>query len=330
MAEIAYRDAIRAALCEEMIRDPSVCLLGEDVGRYGGAYGASKGLMDEFGEARVIDAPISEAGIIGVAAGAALTGLRPVAELMYVDFVGLAMDQIANQVAKNLYMFNGQCPMPLTIRTQGGTGRSAGSQHSQSLEAWFLHTPGLRIAMPSTPADAKGLLKAAIRLDDPVVFIEHKALYSMKGEVPSGECVVEFGRCDVKREGRDVSLLTYSRMVHVAIDAAARLSEKSGIEVEIVDLRTLNPLDWQGIFSSVQKTRRAVVLEEGTLTAGVGAELSARISEEMFRALAQPVRRVAALDIPIPAATDLERATVPSVERLVREIAGLFASEARR
>lgn len=322
MAEMAYRDAIRAALYEEMQRDPDVVLIGEDVGRYGGAYGATKQLWSEFGDNRVLDAPISEAGIVGLAIGAALTGSRPVAELMYVDFAGLAMDQIANQAAKSLYTFNGQKPLPLTIRTQGGTGRSAGSQHSQSLEAWFLHTPGLRIAMPATPADAKGLLKTAIRIDDPVVFIEHKALYATKGHVPDKEYSIDFGESSVRRIGKDFTFLTYSRMVHVALEAAEELS-KEGLEAEVVDLRTLNPLDLEGIYQSVRKTRRAVVIQEGSQTCGVGSELAARITECLFSELACPVQRISGLDIPIPAAPLLERATVPSVGRVLKEVRSL-------
>lgn len=319
MSEMAYRDAIRVALHEEMTRDDSVILMGEDVGRYGGAYGSTKQLFDVFGAERVIDSPISEAGIVGLALGAALTGLRPVVELMYIDFAALAMDQIANQVAKNTYMFNGQAPLPLTIRTQGGTGRSAGAQHSQSLEAWFMHTPGLRVAMPSTPADAKGLLKTAIRLDDPVVFIEHKGLYAKKDEVADDESAIDFGQCAIRRRGADVTLIAYSRMVHYALDAAEQLARK-GIECEVLDLRTLNPLDIDGLCASVAKTRRAAIIEEDPRTAGVGAEIAATLTENLFRELSEPVRRIAALDIPIPAPPKLEQATVPSPRRIVGEV----------
>jgi pyruvate/2-oxoglutarate/acetoin dehydrogenase E1 component len=310
MAIQMYREALRDALAEEMRRDARVFVIGEEVGRYGGAYAVTKGLFEEFGAERVVDAPISEASTVGLGVGAAVMGLRPVVELMYVDFIGLAGDQIANQMAKLRYMTGGQVKVPMVLRLQGGTGRSAGAQHSQSLEAWLVHVPGLRVLMPATPADAKGLLKSAIRSDDPVVFLEHKALYALKGEVPEGEHLVPLGQARLAREGGAVSLITYSRMVHYALEAAQAL-EKEGIDAEVLDLRTLNPLDWEAVLASVRKTRRAVVVSEAHRTAGFGAELSARIAEEAFDLLAAPVARLAAKDVPVPA-THLEKLSIPS------------------
>jgi len=321
MALMMYRDALRAALHEEMKRDPRVFVVGEEVGRYGGAYAVTKGLLQEFGEQRLVDAPISEASTVGLGVGAAITGLRPVVELMYVDFVGLAMDQIANQMAKVRYMTGGQVTVPMVLRTQGGTGRSAGAQHSQSLEAWLAHVPGLRVVMPATPADAKGLLKTAIRSDDPVVFIEHKALYSMKGEVPEGEHLVPLGQAAVVRPGAHLTVVTYSRMVHVAIEAAQALAAE-GIEAEVIDLRTLNPLDLDAVLASVRRTRRALVLNEAHRTAGFCSELAARITEELFDVLEAPVCRVAAKDVPVPA-TLLEKLSIPGPEEVAAEARAL-------
>jgi len=305
-----YREALRDALAEEMRLDERVFIIGEEVGRYGGAYAVTKGLFEEFGAERVVDAPISEASTVGLGVGAAVMGLRPVVELMYVDFIGLAGDQIANQMAKARYMTGGQVKVPMVLRMQGGTGRSAGAQHSQSLEAWLAHVPGLRVVMPATPADAKGLLKSAIRSDDPVAFIEHKALYALKGEVPEGELLVPLGQARLAREGGAVSLITYSRMVNFALEAAQSL-EKEGIDAEVLDLRTLNPLDWEAVLASVRKTRLAVVVSEAHRTAGFAAELSARIGEEAFDLLTAPVARLAAKDVPVPA-THLEKLSIPS------------------
>jgi len=314
MAQMMYRDALRTALAEEMRRDPRVFVIGEEVGRYGGAYAVTKGLFEEFGAERVVDTPISEASTVGLGVGAAVMGLRPVVELMYVDFIGLAGDQVANQMAKLRYMTGGQVKVPMVLRTQGGTGRSAGAQHSQSLEAWLVHIPGLRVVMPATPADAKGLLKSAIRSDDPVVFIEHKALYALKGEVPEGEHLVALGQARVAREGDQVSIVTYSRMVHFALEAAAAL-EKEGIRAEVIDLRTLNPLDLDTVLASVRKTHRAMVVSEAHKTCGFSAELAARIMEEAFTELEAPVARVAAQDVPVPA-THLEKLSIPSPEQI--------------
>jgi pyruvate dehydrogenase E1 component beta subunit len=312
MIETTYRDALRQALDDAMQADPDIVVIGEEVGRYGGAYGVTKDLIGRYGPTRLIDTPISEPGIIGVAVGAAMTGLRPVAELMYVDFLGLVMDQLANQAAKIRYMFGGQIGVPMVLRTQGGTGRSAGAQHSQSLEGWVMHIPGLRLAMPATAADAYHLLRHSLTLPDPVVFIEHKALYARKERVDLAEPVAPWGQAVVRRAGNDLTIVTYSRMVFTALDAAQELAG-FGIDVEVIDLRTLNPLDIATVVASVQRTGRAVVVSEAYLTAGVAAELAARISEECFDHLEDPVIRIAGEDVPIPVSPDLESAAIPQV-----------------
>jgi acetoin:2,6-dichlorophenolindophenol oxidoreductase subunit beta len=324
MEQISYREALQRALRDGMTTDPSVIVLGEEVGLYGGAYGVTKGLLEEFGAERVIDTPISEAAIVGAAIGSAMTGLRPVAELMYVDFLGLTMDQIGNQAAKIRYMFGGQIGVPMVLRTQGGTGRSAGAQHSQSLEAWIMHTPGLRLAMPATVADAYHLLRHSLTMPDPVVFIEHKALYTHKEEVDLSVPPIPWGRAIVRRPGHHLSLVTYSRMVHVALEAANKLSAE-GVEVEVIDLRTLNPLDIETVVNSVNRTGRAVALSEGCLTAGVAAELAARITEECFDYLEEPVIRITAEDIPIPVSPALESASIPTAERIAGVIRRMFS-----
>ena len=323
MAQITYRDALRQALHDAMAEDQSIVILGEDVGAYGGAYGVTKDLIQKFGAERVMDTPISEAAIVGVAVGAAMTGLRPVAELMYVDFLGLAMDQLANQAAKIRYMFGGQIGVPMVLRTQGGTGRSAGAQHSQSLEAWVMHTPGLRLVMPATAADAYHLLRQSVRQPDPVVFIEHKALYTRKEEAELTQPVAPWGKAELRREGHDVVIVSYSRMVHYALDAAGELANK-GIEATVIDLRTLNPLDMATVAGAVEQTGRAAVVSEGCLTAGVGAELAARITEECFDFLEDPVIRISGEDTPISVAPQLESATVPSSASIAAAVARMF------
>lgn len=317
MATIAFRDALREALREEMQRDPAVFLMGEDIARYGGAYAVTKGLLQEFGAERVIDTPMSEGTIVGAAAGAAMIGGRPVAEIMYVDFMTFAMDQLVNQAAKIHYMFGGQIRVPLVVRTQQGTGRGAGAQHSQSLEAWFAHIPGLKVVAPSTPADAKGLLKSAIRDDNPVVFLEHKALYPLKGDVPEDEYLTPLGKADVKREGSDVTLISYSQTLQLALQAADALASE-GIDAEVLDLRSLRPLDIETVIASVSKTKRAVIAHEAALTGGVGAEISARLNEALFGELRAPIARVAAYDVPLPANSRLEKFVIPDVERISR------------
>jgi len=317
--QIPYWQAIVEALREEMRRDPAVIVMGEDVGLYGGAYGATRGLFEEFGPERVRDTPISEATIAGAAVGAAMTGLRPVAEIMYVDFTPLAMDQIANQGAKNRYMFGGKTTVPMVIRTEGGTGRCIAAHHSQSLEALWVHFPGIYVVMPATPYDAKGLLKAAIRCDNPVMFIEHKMLYGVKGPVPEEEYVIPLGVADVKREGRDVTVVTYSRMVHRALEAADRLAA-DGISVEVIDLRSLKPLDLDTVVASVKKTGRLVGVTEAYRTGSFLGELLALVNEEAFDYLDAPMVRVAAADVPVPMSETLEAAAVPSTESVIAGI----------
>lgn len=326
MTETTYRDALRAALDDAMTEDPTILLIGEEVGLYGGAYGVTKGLLERFGADRVIDTPISEPGIIGAAIGAAMTGSRPVAELMYVDFAGMVMDQLANQAAKSRYMFGGQIAVPMVLRTQGGTGRSAAAQHSQSLEAWFLHTPGLRIAMPGTVNDAYHLLRAALTQPDPVVFIEHKGLYTMKGTLDRETPDADWGKSLVRRAGRDVTIISYSRMLQESLRAADELAGK-GIEAEVIDLRCLNPLDEATMVASVRRTGRAMVVSEGVMTGGVASEISARLQELCFDQLEEPILRIACEDIPIPVAPDLERAAIPSAALIVEAAAHLMRRE---
>lgn len=319
MAEITCREALNQALREEMERDPAIFLLGEDVGLYEGSFKVSKGLLAKFGEKRVLDTPIAEAGIVGLACGAALAGLRPIAELMTVNFAVVAMDQIMNHVAVARYMFGGQARVPLTIRAPGGAGHQLGAQHSHSLEALFAHCPGLRVVVPSVPADAKGLLKSAIRSDDPVLFLEHEGLYGVKGEVPEGEHLVPLGQAEVKRSGGDVTLVTLSRMVYVCLEAAEALA-RDGIEAEVVDLRGLNPLDMGTVLASVRKTRRAVTVEESWLSFGWGGEIVARLMEEAFDALDAPVLRVGGADVPMPYSKYLEQAAIPDAARVVARV----------
>jgi len=317
--KVQFREALQEAMREEMQRDPSVFLMGEDIGLYGGAYGATRGLFEEFGPERVRDTPISEAAIGGSAVGAAMCGMRPVAEIMYVDFTPLAMDQIANQGAKNRYMFGGKTIVPIVIRTEGGAGRSIAAHHSQSLEALWTHFPGIYVVMPCTPYDAKGLLKAAIRDDNPVMFIEHKMLYGEEGYVPDEDYIIPFGVADVKREGSDVTVVTYSRMVLRSLEAAERLAEE-GISVEVIDLRTLKPLDMETVAASVKKTGRVVGVTEAYKTGSFVSELATRIQEELFDWLDAPVVRIAAADVPVPMSEPLEDAAIPSVERIIAGI----------
>ncbi|PDS48504.1 alpha-ketoacid dehydrogenase subunit beta [Rhizobium anhuiense] len=311
MTSTTYRDALRKALDDAMTEDETIVVIGEEVGRYGGAYGVTRDLIKTHGPERLIDTPISEPAIIGAAVGAAMTGLRPVAELMYIDFLGMTMDQLANQAAKIRYMFGGQIGVPMVLRTQGGTGRSAGAQHSQSLEAWVMHTPGLRLAMPATAADAYHLLRQSLTKPDPVVFIEHKSLYTRKEEVDFEAEAPPWGKAAVRRTGDDLVIITYSRQVFYALEAAEALAKK-GIEVTVIDLRTLNPLDFDTVREHVERVGKAMVVSEGVMTSGVAAELAARISEECFDFLEQPVVRVAGEDIPISVSQDLESGSVPS------------------
>lgn len=321
MPELTYLEAIRAGLHEEMQRDPTVFIMGEDVGLHGGAFGVTKGLFEEFGSERVRNTPICENTIVGTALGAAMTGMRPVAEMMFADFSALAFDQVVNQAAKVRFMFGGQCKAPLVVRMpQGGLSwKSAGAQHSQSVEAWYVHTPGLVVVSPSTPYDAKGLLKAAIRDDNPVIYLEHKALYSIKGQVPEEEYIVPLGQADVKRSGKDATVVAAGYMVHFALEAAGRLAEE-GVEIEIVDPRTLKPLDEETIYTSVRKTNRAVVVQEACKTAGIGAEWGMLIYENCFDWLDAPVVRVTGEDVPIPYANSLEGPVWPRPDDIVQAV----------
>jgi len=320
MARITYREAISQALREEMVRDDRVFIMGEEIGVWGGTYAVTRGFLEEFGEKRVRDTPIAEGVIVGAAAGAAMAGLRPVAELMTINFAFLAMDQIVNHVAKLHYMFNGQITCPLVIRTVGGGGRQLGATHSQTPDVVFAHFPGLKVVAPATPADAKGLLKAAIRDEDPVFFVEHATLYQVRGEVPDDEdYLVPIGVSDVKREGKDVTLVSYSKMLQVALEAADRLAEKS-IEAEVIDLRTLRPLDTRPIVESVQKTNRMVVVEEGWRAYGIGAEIASRVTELAFDHLDAPVRRVAQAEVPLPYNRRLEQMALPQVADVVNAV----------
>ena len=314
--EVFYAEALNDALRIEMQRDARVIVLGEDIAEHGGAFQVTAGLLAEFGPTRILQTPISEIGLVGTAVGAALTGMRPVAELMYIDFSGLAIDQIVNQAAQNRFMFGGQARVPLVVRTQGGSGRGNAAQHSKSLEAWFTHVAGLKVVMPSTPADAKGLLASAIRDDDPVMFIEHKLLYRTKGPVPTGEYLIPLGKADIKREGADLTIVTWSREVLFSLEAAAILAGE-GISAEVVDLRSLVPLDKDAVLSSVRKTRHCLVVHEAIKRGGYGGEIAALVAEEAFDDLDAPPRRLAGLETPIPYAQPLELGVVPQVADIV-------------
>ena len=323
MPSIPMNQAIREALHEEMARDSSIFVLGEDVIAHGGPYAVTRGIAEKYPD-RIRQTPISEAAIVGTAVGAAMCGLRPVAEIMYVDFITCAMDEVVNQMAKVRYMFGGQTDVPVILRLPSGSARLIAAQHSQSLEAWFMHVPGLQVAVPSTPRDAKGLMKSALRGRDPVMFIEYKRLYSVKGEVPDTEYVIPFGQADVKREGDDITVVASGPMVGKALEAARILSAED-IELEVIDPRTLVPLDTDTIFSSVEKTNRAIVTDEEVRRGGSSAELASRIAEECFDYLDAPVRRVAAADVPMPFSPVLEKLAVPSVEKLLAAARDLVA-----
>ena len=319
MAKITMREAISQALWEEMERDPKVFILGEEVGVWGGTYAVTKGFYDHFGPERVRDTPIAEAAIVGAAIGASMRGLRPIAELMTINFAFSAMDHIVNEAAKMHYMFNGQMTLPLVIRTVGGGGRQLGATHSQPPHAIFAHFPGLKVVAPGTPADAKGLLKSAIRSNDPIFFIEHATLYQTRGEVPEGEHLVPIGKSTVQRTGRDVTVVTYSKGLEISLKAAEQLA-KDGIEIEVVDLRTLRPLDMEPVLESFKKTNRAVIVEEGWLSFGVGAEISARIYEDAFDYVDAPIRRVAQKEVPLPYNRTLEQMALPQVEDVIKAV----------
>jgi pyruvate dehydrogenase E1 component beta subunit len=321
MPKISMRDALRDALHEEMARDDTIIVLGEDVIAHGGPYAITRGIHEKY-PGRIRQTPISEAGIVGTALGAALCGMRPVAEIMYVDFITCAMDEVVNQMAKIRYMFGGQTDVPVVLRLPSGSARLIAAQHSQCLEAWFMHVPGLQVAIPSTPYDAKGLIKTALRGRDPVLFMEYKRLYTIEGEVPDGDYTVPFGKADVKRQGRDATIIATGPMVLKALEAAEMLAQDD-IEVEVVDPRTLVPLDRETIFASVRKTNRAIVTDEEVKRAGASAEIAALIAEECFDDLDAPVKRVAAADVPMPFSPELEKLVVPKAEDLVAAVRAL-------
>jgi pyruvate dehydrogenase E1 component beta subunit len=319
MPNMTFAQALNDAHKVEMDRDPNIYVAGEDVGVYGGIFGVTSGLLDQYGDKRVKDTPITESAIIGTAVGAATVGLRPVIELMFVDFIGVALDQLYNQAAKMKYMFGGKARIPMVMRATCGAGIGAAAQHSQCLEAMFMHLPGLKVAMPSTPHDAKGLLIEAIRDDNPVVFLEHKILYAMEGEVPEGAYTIPFGKADVKREGTDVTVVATANMVHTALSAAEKLAAE-GISVEVLDPRTLYPLDEEGILESVKKTHRLVIVHEEVKFAGSGAEIAAMVAEKAFDYLDAPIIRVAAPFCPVPFSLPLEKAFIPSEEEVIEAV----------
>jgi pyruvate dehydrogenase E1 component beta subunit len=319
MAVITYRDALNQALREEMQRDPSVFLMGEEVGVYQGAYKVSRGLLDEFGPMRVVDTPITELGFAGVGIGAAMVGLRPVVEFMTWNFALLAVDQLINSAAKMRYMSNGQVGVPAVFRGPGGSALQLAAQHSQAFESWYAHIPGLKVVMPATPADAKGLLKSAIRDDNPVIFIEGEMLYNTKGEVPEGEHVVPIGQADLKREGNDVTIVCHSKTVSVALKAAEQLAQ-DGVSADVLDLRTVRPLDTDAVLSSVAKTHRCVVVEEGWPFAGVGAHVVDTIQREAFDELDAPIIRVTSADVPMPYNKQLEKAAKADPAKVISAV----------
>jgi len=319
MTVMTYRQALNETLRAELARDPSVILIGEEIGVFEGSYKITAGLLAEFGPERVRDTPIAEEGFVGAAVGAAMLGMRPVVELMTLNFSLIAIDQIVNHAAKIYAMFGGQCPVPMVIRTPGGGGQQLAATHSQNLEVWYAHVPGLKVVAPATPADAKALMTAAIRDDDPVFVLENLSLYNTKGEVPDGEHVAEIGKAAVVKQGTDLTVVAYSRATVIALDVARQL-EDQGISVEVVDLRSLRPLDRETVCASVRKTSRAVVLEDDWLTYGIGAELAATIQEGAFDYLDAPVRRVAAAEVPLPYAKPLERVALPDAAALTKVI----------
>ena len=324
MPEMRYREALNQALREEMEADEKVFIMGEDIGVFQGAFKVTQGLLEEFGEKRVRDTPISENTIVGMGVGAAMGGLRPIVEIMTINFSLLALDQIVNCAASIRYMFGGQVTVPMVIRMPQGAGHQLGPTHSHSLEALYLHVPGLLVAVPSTPEDAKGLLKAAIRDDNPVIFIEHETLYGRKGEVPENGELTRFGEAAIRREGQDVTIVGISRMAHTALAAAETLAEEHEIEAEVIDPRTLRPLDLDTILESVRKTNRAVIVEEGWPHGGVGANMAALIQEQAFDHLDAPVERVTGADVPMPYSKPLEQAAFPHSEHVVQAAIATF------
>lgn len=323
--QLTYREAVREALELELERDQDTLLLGEDIGDYGGVFKVTEGLLDRFGPERIVETPIAEAGFVGAAIGAAMYGKRPIVELMFMDFALVAADQLLNQAAKLRFISGDDWRVPLTIRTQQGVGVGTAAQHSQCFEALFAHVPGFAVALPATPADAKGLLATAIRSDDPCIVIEHKALYGTKGEVPEGEHLVPFGEAAVRRAGRDVTIVSYSRAVRTAIEAADVLAD-DGVDAEVIDLRTVTPLDWETVEASVGRTGRLTIVHEGHRRLGVGAEIAAEIGNRLWDSLEAPVVRVCGLDLPVPYAAGLEQAWLPQVPDVVRAVKDVMAA----
>lgn len=322
--EITYREAVREAMCEEMRRDENVYFMGEDIGVYCGAFGVSKGMIQEFGEERVRETPISETAFVGAGVGSAITGMRPIVELMFSDFMCVCFDELVNEAPKMRFMFGGKVKVPMVMRTAAGAGTGAAAQHSQSLEACLAHFPGLKVVIPSTPYDAKGLLKTAIRDDNPVMFLEQKTLYRTKGMVPEEEYTIPLGVADVKREGADCSIITYGRMVQMSLQAAEKLAEE-GIHVEVVDIRSLVPLDTRTIIESVKKTHRALIVHEAVQFGGFGGEIAGQIADsEAFYYLDAPIRRLGALSCPIPFNPNLERETFPTVDKIIAQVKSLM------
>jgi pyruvate dehydrogenase E1 component beta subunit len=326
MRTLTFAGALNEALSQEMRRDSRIYVAGEDVGQYGGIFGVTKGLLQEFGEKRVRDTPITESAIIGLAVGAAAAGLRPVVELMFVDFIGVSLDQLYNQAAKMKYMFGGKAKLPLVLRSTEGAGMGAAAQHSQCLEAWFMHVPGLKVVIPSTPYDAKGLLTTAMRDDNPIVFLEHKMLYGIEGEVPEESYTIPFGKADIKRVGKDVTVVATMAMVHKALNAAATL-EKEGISVEVIDPRTLVPLDEATIFNSVKKTHRLVIVTEEIANAGSSAEIAARVAEKALDYLDAGIKRVTAPFTPVPFSPVLEQEFIPNEAKIITAIKEVLPSK---
>ena len=319
MREITYAQAIKEAMCEEMRRDKNLIFIGGDIGIYGGAFGVSRGMFEEFGEERIRDTPISELAITGCAVGASMAGLKTIVEIMFSDFITLAMDQLVNQAAKNKFQFGGQASVPMVLRAPGGSGTGAAEQHSQSLEAWISHVPGLKVVIPATPYDAKGLLKTAIRDNNPVVFIEQKLLYRVKGPVPdeTEDYIIPFGKADIKRVGTDATIVTYGRMVQRSLNAAEKL-EKEGVDVEVIDIRSLVPLDKECLINSAKKTGKVLIVHEACQTGGFGGELvSTIVDSDAFFYLDAPVKRLGGLDVPIPYNPKLEAQVVPTEERII-------------
>ncbi len=330
MAEITFRQALNETLREELQRDENVFLMGEEIGNFEGSYKITAGLMKEFGPRRVVDTPIAENGFVGMATGAAMLGLRPVVEIMTINFIIMAMDEIVNHAAKIYYMFGGQCPIPMVIRTPGGGGQQLSATHSQNLEVWFAHVPGLKVVAPATPEDAKGLLRSAILDNNPVIFLENLALYNLKGEVPDGYYTTPIGKAKVAKEGTDLTIISYSSMVSVALEVARRMQQESGLNIEVVDIRSLRPLDTETLINSVKKTNRAIIFEGDWRSYGVGAEIVAMLQEEAFDYLDAPIKRIAALEVPLPYSKPLELAALTGSKQLIDAINELAPRRRRR